>query len=169
VTNGRDSHFELEKLNAAVTTLLHTEAAPETGPGLPEVTETVTQLTEAMSPVIEPVAPEIVHALTGDEIQVARPRAVTAVEVIDSDSVRVVRGSNFEVSGSYHALAVVGDDEVLIGSVQRSGRAAWQALTPSFIRLTGGPWRTRQDALVQLLLNHEQTRAAHRRSRHRFE
>jgi len=44
------------------------------------------------------------------------------------------------------------------GSVRCTGPGKqWQALTPARVAISGGPWRTRQDALIQLVLDHQQT------------
>jgi hypothetical protein len=44
---------------------------------------------------------------------------------------------------------------ILVGFVHRNGLGnKWQAQTPAMIAISGGPWRTRQDALVHLVLHH---------------
>jgi hypothetical protein len=49
-----------------------------------------------------------------------------------------------------------------LGSLVSSpAQRQWQAQTPALAAISGGPWRTRRDALVQLVLNHQQTTASH--------
>jgi hypothetical protein len=82
------------------------------------------------------------------------PRLASPIDKIDLDTVRVARCDDFEVSGSYRVLA--GDDEspVLLGFVARGRGKAWEARTATTgVRISGGPWRTRQDALVRLLMD----------------
>ncbi|WIY01257.1 hypothetical protein QRX60_45735 [Amycolatopsis mongoliensis] len=78
-------------------------------------------------------------------------RSVTRADVIDVDTVRVERGKDFEVSGTYRVLA---GDSILLGYLGRVRRRGWEARTAAtMVAVPGGPWRTRQDALVGLLLN----------------
>lgn len=77
-------------------------------------------------------------------------RPVTRKDMIDVDTVRVERGEDFEISGSYRVLA---GDSILLGYLARDRRRRWEARTTTALTVSGGPWRTRQDALVGLLLN----------------
>jgi hypothetical protein len=71
--------------------------------------------------------------------------------VIDVATVRVERGEDFESSGTYRVLA---GDSILLGYLGRDRRRRWEARTAATVlTVPGGPWRTRQDALVGLLLN----------------
>jgi hypothetical protein len=127
--------------------------------GISRVTEHVTVLAEPSVLVADEPASEAEGSASDSE----QPRAVEATEAIDPSTVRVVRSPDFEFTATYRVQATVGDEVVLVGSLRRSGRSGWIAVTPSLITLSGGPWRTRQDALVQLLLGHENTRANARR------
>jgi hypothetical protein len=161
VTLGQNPHALLEQLKVAVTALLSSGGEPtNTHPDQGAVTESVTLAIESPDAVAGPVASSAEPTMSP---QTELFRAVTTADKIDPESVRVVRGPDFEFSGSYQVLASMGNDVVLIGILRRSGRSAWQALTPLFIAVSGGPWRTRQDALVQLLLNHDLARRATRR------
>jgi hypothetical protein len=78
-------------------------------------------------------------------------RPVTREDVIDVDTVRAERSEDFEVSRTYRVLA---SDSILLGYVARGRRRSWEARTAATtLTVRGGPWRTRQDALVGLLLN----------------
>ena len=78
-------------------------------------------------------------------------RPVTREDVIDVDTVRVERGEDFEFSGTYRVLA---GDSIVLGYLARDQRRRWEARTAATtMTVPGGPWRTRQDALVGLLLN----------------
>jgi hypothetical protein len=82
---------------------------------------------------------------------------------IDPDTVRLERSTDYDVTGTWRVFAGPADDPVLVGLLRRRGRGKnWEARTPSLVAVGGGPWRTRQDALVQLVLNRQQ--AAARRS-----
>jgi hypothetical protein len=146
VTANHDAHAAVEQLRTAVAALTPTSAAPEQEPRPLAVTESV-----------------------GHDVNVRpdQPRAVTSADTVDPDTVRVLRSPDFEISGSYRALVTVRGETVLLGILRRSDRTGWVALTPLLITVSGGPWRTRQDALVQLLLNHDLARKnARRRTRH---
>ena len=78
-------------------------------------------------------------------------RPATCEDVIDVDTVRVERGEDFEFSGTYRVLA---GDSIMLGYLARDQRRRWEARTATTtMTVPGGPWRTRQDALVGLLLN----------------
>lgn len=76
---------------------------------------------------------------------------MTREDMSDVDTVRIERGADFESSGTYWVLA---GDSVLLGYLARDRRRRWEARTASTsLTVPGGPWRTRHDALVGLLLN----------------
>lgn len=78
-------------------------------------------------------------------------RPVTREDVIDVETVRIERGAEFETSGNYRTLA---GDSILLGYLARDRRGRWVARTATTsLTVPGGPWRTRHDALVGLLLN----------------
>jgi hypothetical protein len=164
VTAGHDPRAVLEQLHTIVTGLVSHNEVPEASAVQGDVTKSVTLPTETPSVIVELPAPPAERVSgVAEEPDAHRLRAATATDVIDPDVVRLVRDPDFEISGSYRVLATVKDDVVLVGIVRRCGRAAWQTLTPSHIAVSGGPWRTRQDALVHLLLHHDQTQRAGRR------
>jgi hypothetical protein len=77
------------------------------------------------------------------------PRPVARGDLIDMETVRVERSVEFETSGTYRVLA---GRSILLGYLVRGPRRRWEARTAStFLTVAGGPWRTRQDALVGLL------------------
>lgn len=139
VTSGEDARAALAELAAAAelaqaaqatdvatTSRVDMERSPADA-ATPTVTESVT----------ESVAPEL--------------RPVTREDVIDVDTVRVERGKDFEISGTYRVLA---GDSVVLGYLARDNRQRWEARTAgTWLTVPGGPWRTRQEALVGLLLN----------------
>jgi hypothetical protein len=83
----------------------------------------------------------------------ARPEArpVTCADVIDLDTVRIERGKDFESQGTYRVLA---GDSIVLGYLGRDRRRRWEARTSTTaLTVRGGPWRTRKDALVHLLMD----------------
>jgi hypothetical protein len=55
-------------------------------------------------------------------------------------------------------MAGPADAAILVGFVHRNGLDnKWQAQTPAMIAISGGPWRTRQGALIHLVLHHQLT------------
>jgi len=82
-------------------------------------------------------------------------------QLIDPDTVRLERSADYDLSGAWRVLAGPADDPIVVGSVCRTGLGKqWQARTPELVELSGGPWRTRQDALVHLVLAHQQAAAS---------
>lgn len=80
-----------------------------------------------------------------------KTRPVTPQDVIDVDTVQIERGEDFEIQGTYRVLA---GDSILLGYLGRDRRRRWEARTAATaLTVPGGPWRTRQDALIGLLLN----------------
>jgi len=90
-----------------------------------------------------------------------RPRS------IDPNTVRLERSADYDITGAWRATAGPADDPILVGFVRRNGLGKkWEARTPELVAISGGPWCTRQDALVHLLLGYQQTTAS-RSSRRR--
>jgi hypothetical protein len=76
---------------------------------------------------------------------------MTHEDVVDVDTVRIERGEDFEVQGTYRVLA---GDSILLGYLGRNQRRRWEARTATTaLPVPGGPWHTRHDALIGLLLN----------------
>lgn len=76
---------------------------------------------------------------------------------LDPDSVRLERSTN-EVSAGWRVLAGPSDDATVLGLLEPvftpAGRrgGGWQATAyPTLLKVPGGPWKTRQDALVRLV------------------
>ncbi len=160
VLNGQDPNASIAQLNTAATALLLARRLPGGDPARTDVTKYVTLPTETPSSSTDQATLAPAHETPDGETQAGKARPVTPMDVIDPDSVQVSRSSDFEVSGNYHALTTVEGELVLVGILRRSGRAAWQALTPPLLLVPGGPWRTRQDALLHLLLNQDRVRRA---------
>jgi hypothetical protein len=149
VLTDHDAHAALKQLRAAVTALAP-GAAPQPQPQPQPVTKPVTESADR-------------HATVNPD----QPRPVTPADQIDPDTVQVQRCPDFQYSGRYYTLATARSETVLLGILKRSFPTGWVAMTPWLVTLSGGPWRTRQDALVQLLLRHDLARTnARRRTRH---
>jgi hypothetical protein len=97
---------------------------------------------EVERPSTRPTEPTVTESVTNPAVLEARP--VTREDVIDLDTVRVERGKDFEISGTYRVLAA---DSILLGYLGRDRRRRWEAWTAATsLAVPGGPWRTRQDA-----------------------
>lgn len=88
-----------------------------------------------------------------------KPRPIKAGEKVNPDSVRLEQSVDFDQTGSYRVLAGPKTSPVLVGLLTpepglRAGKT-WRALTPSF--LAAGRGKTRQAALLQLLVHQEST------------
>ncbi|WP_208608201.1 hypothetical protein [Amycolatopsis pretoriensis] len=140
VTSGDDPQSALAEL-AAATDLVSVRHAAEVA---------TTPSAEVEHPSLTAAQPAAVtNSVTNPAAPTARP--VTREDVIDVDAVRVERSEDFEISGTYRVLA---GDSVLLGYLARDQRRRWEARTAATaLTVPGGPWRTRQDALVGLLLN----------------
>jgi hypothetical protein len=104
---------------------------------------------EVERPSARPTEPTVTESVTNSAVPEARP--VTREDVIDVDTVRIERGNDFEILGTYRVLA---GDSILLGYLGRDRRRRWEVRTAATsLTVPGGPWRTRQDALVGLLLN----------------
>ena len=139
VTSGEDARTALADL-AAVARLA--EAAQATNVAAPPRAEM-----EGSS--AHTVESSVTESVT--EFVAPKTRPVTREDVIDLDAVRVERSEDFEISGAYRVLA---GDSILLGYVGRDRRRRWEARTATTtLTVPGGPWQTRQDALIGLLLN----------------
>jgi hypothetical protein len=138
-TSGADPRAALAEL-AAVAELANAGHATEVATASRgEVERPSARLTE----------PTVTESVTNSAVPEARP--VTREDLIDVDTVRVERGNDFENLGTYRVLA---SDSILLGYLGRDRRRHWEARTAATsLAVPGGPWRTRQDALVGLLLN----------------
>ncbi|MDX3192313.1 hypothetical protein PV458_28210 [Streptomyces sp. MN03-5084-2B] len=140
VTSGDDPHSALAEL-AAVTGLVNVRHVAEVATAPP---------TEVERPPLPDAGPAAVtNSVTNPAAPIARP--VTREDVIDVDTVQVERGEDFEISGTYRVLA---GDSILLGYLGRDRRRRWEARTAAtMLTVPGGPWKTRRDALIGLLLN----------------
>jgi hypothetical protein len=140
VISGDNPHAALAELAATVESANASEA--------PDVTSALLAVAKRPPmPVAEP--PTVTEFVT--EAAASKVRLVTHRDVIDVDTVRVERGEDFEISGTYRVLA---GDSILLGYLARDRRRRWEARTATTaLTVPGGPWHTRQDALVGLLLN----------------
>ncbi|WP_329060422.1 hypothetical protein [Amycolatopsis sp. NBC_01480] len=139
VTSGEDAHAALAEL-AAVAELAQAAQATNVA---------TTSRVDMERPPADATKLIITESVTESPAPETRP--VTREDVIDVDTVRVERGKDFEISGTYRVLA---GDSILLGYLGRDRHRRWEARTAATtLTVTGGPWRTRQDALVGLLLN----------------
>lgn len=61
-------------------------------------------------------------------------------------------------SAEWRVLAGDLDTPIQVGTVKRGRRGRWEALTASLVdEVPGGPWRSRQDAVVHLLDRQQRT------------
>jgi len=87
---------------------------------------------------------------------------------IDPNTVRLERSADYDITGTWKAMAGPANDPILVGFVHRNSlNKKWEARTPALVTISGDPWRTRQDALIHLLLDHQPTasRSSSRRPR----
>lgn len=86
---------------------------------------------------------------------------------IDPDTVRLQRSTDYDLTGTWQVLAGPTDHPITVGTVRRTGLSKqWEARTPALLTISGGPWHTRQDALIHLVLNHQQAATSpHRTAR----
>lgn len=92
-------------------------------------------------------------------------RRVARPEPLDLDTVRLERiVAEAGESAGWRVLAGDTETPTQVGTVKRGRRGRWEALNASLVEVPGGPWRTRQDAVVHLVDQH-QRRAGAGRSR----
>jgi hypothetical protein len=150
VTSGEDARAALAEL-AAVAELAQVAQATDVA---------ATSRVEVEARSAHATEPTVTESVTESFVPETRP--VTREDLIDVDTVRVERGKDFEISGAYRVQAA---DSILLGYLGRDRRRRWEARTAATsLAVPGGPWRTRQDALVGLLLNGG-IRTAERRGR----
>ena len=151
--------------NADVTSPTMDHACPTAEPVTKSVTEKSVTPPRPVEPLSEPtqgrtsrpsnISEGVAKKVTKSPAKRAR-RQARATGPIDVDTVRLERGADYDTSGTWRVVAGAHDDPIVIGFLRRHGLSKkWQANTASWITVSGGPWRTRQDALVQLLLHHE--------------
>lgn len=81
------------------------------------------------------------------------PQPIGPREKLDVDTVRLERAQQ---PRTWTVLAGHGDGERLVGFVRPHGikQKQWEAFSPGWVRVLGGPWRTRQDAMIRLIDPH---------------
>lgn len=127
----------------APTPVTRTDAVPVSPP--PIVTKPVTESEPDERPRTRPLRPE----------------------PLDLDTVRLERSSDSSRMG-WRVLAGADDAPVLVGflepvlSVTGRRSSRWEAQAPTGSRIYGGPWRTRTDALVRLVDDHQRAASAPR-------
>lgn len=84
---------------------------------------------------------------------------VRTVEPVDPDTVRLERDPAAPGWRVLAGLAIDPGTVVRVGTVEHA-RRGWRALNASLAEVSGGPWRTRTDAVVQLLMQHERAATA---------
>lgn len=79
-------------------------------------------------------------------------------QALDLGTVRCEKGHDFASTGAWQVRGGSDDDATRLGYLERTRypRVGWQAKTPNHLSVPGGPWRTRQDALVHLIEDHLQ-------------
>lgn len=105
---------------------------------------------------VTPVADETPESVTEPQeaTEGREPRRGGVGDDVDPDTVRVEKAPDYEQTGRWRVLAGPADDPVLLGFVARSSlRRTWQATTALSINVPGKPSRSRQDAVIQLLLD----------------
>jgi hypothetical protein len=83
----------------------------------------------------------------------SQPPHIGPREMLDVDTVRLERGRE---PRTWTVLAGHGDSERLVGFLSPHGikQKQWDAFSPGWTRVVGGPWRTRQDATIRLIEPH---------------
>jgi hypothetical protein len=178
LTTGQDHDAAVTELLAAAATLAtmrdHNNEDPpspeqasttQDGPITKSVTATATQPRPA-APAPEPRCPPASPTRRSGE-RVTKPSHEKEArqneqerrpQPIDPNTVRLERSADYDITGTWRAIAGPADDPTLVGFVRRNGLSKkWEARTPVLAAVSGGPWRTRQDALVHLVLDHQAT------------
>jgi len=79
---------------------------------------------------------------------------------VNPDTVRLQRSPDYDLTGTWRALAGPAGHPIVVGTVRRTGLGKqWEARTPELVAINGGPWRTRQDALIHLVQDRQQATA----------
>lgn len=166
MTNGADATPALQALISAAMDLaeLHgitasgSAAVAPSGPHASVVTKSFTEQARANRR-RKPVEAAHANAPTDADApeRVELPPAIKPREVVDTETVRMERiPSRRDDNRSKMVLTGHGDGVRLVGFLEPQGiqQKKWDAFTPGWTRLDGGPFRTRQDALIRLLRLH---------------
>jgi len=168
LTAGMDHDEATAELLAAAATLATLRNGDNEEPPFPEqasttrdhpLTTSVTDTAVQLRPAAGPAQRSSEHVTKPVTKQTARqhPKQQRR-QPIDPDTVRLERSTDYDITGTWQVMAGQTDDPILIGFVHRSSLSKkWEARTPVLVAISGGPWRTRQDALVHLVLEHQAT------------
>jgi hypothetical protein len=181
VTTGQDHDAAVAEWLAAADALAatlsdgaHDESTPVNGATTPQDSPVTKSVTETVPC---PAAPEPAQHSTGSAQrsgnpatnQAARRRHTTQQQrpqPIDPDTVRLERSGDYDLTGTWHVVAGPANDPIPVGFVRRNDLGKrWQARTPALVAISGGPWRTRQDAVLHLVQHHQQATASRSRRR----
>ncbi|GAA2806690.1 hypothetical protein [Saccharopolyspora taberi] len=167
LSSGTNPQQAIQDLLTAVTDLAeaHGIAAPvpaeqaaDAGATEPDVTESVTELVPGNDRNVPAEGEQQETTAEVDSLPPTRqlPRPIGHSETVDLDTVRMERTSDFEQTRRWIFLCGAGENERLIGYLDSDGTKTkkWQALGPMLTRFSGGPCRTRQEALLRLLDPH---------------
>lgn len=167
LSSGTDPQQAIQDLLTAVTDLaeahgiaarIPTEDTPAADTPEPDVTECITEPVPSDSRSVP--AKDEQEEMTAETTALPRsrqlPRPIGRTEMVDLDTVRMERSSDFEQTRRWIVLCGAGENVRLIGYLDSGGTKAkkWQALGPMLTRVSGGPCRTKQDALLRLLDPH---------------
>jgi hypothetical protein len=84
------------------------------------------------------------------------PGRATSPAPIDVETVRLERSPDYSTTGTWRVLAGAEDDPLVLGFLCREGiRGKWVARTAFWVKVSGDK-STRREALVALLLHHQQ-------------
>ncbi|MFD2422393.1 hypothetical protein [Amycolatopsis pigmentata] len=85
-------------------------------------------------------------------------------EPVNHNSVHLERASDYKWSGAWRVVTIEDKEPILVGYLSpksaRSNRQTakkWYAITASEVDVPGGPWKTRKEALLHLLSQHQTT------------
>lgn len=163
MTNGSDGTPAIQELVRAAMDLAELHGITVSGSaavapsGAPAVTKPVTNnRTNRRRKPTEP-APDDAPAEADATKRVKLPPAIEPDELVEPDTVRLERVPfDLDDRRSRMVLAGNGDNVRLVGYLEPHGieQKKWDALAPGRLRLDGGPFRTRQEALIRLLYLH---------------
>jgi hypothetical protein len=166
MTNGADATPAVQALVSAADDLAELHGITGTGSAAvsssddcaPSVTQSITKQAHVGRRRKQVEAePEDVTAVAVTSDRVELPPAIKPRETVDTDTVRMERIPSPDGDNrSKMVLAGHGDGVRLVGFLEPQGiqQKKWDAFTPGWTRLDGGPFRTRQDALLRLLRLH---------------
>ncbi|MEV5540068.1 hypothetical protein AB0L13_24750 [Saccharopolyspora shandongensis] len=167
LSSGTDPKQAIQDLLTAVTDLAEahgiaspvlTEHALVADTAEPDVTESVTEPVpgNARSVPAEAQQEQATEEATDLPPSQQLPEPIGRTETVDLDTVHMERALDFEQTHRWTVLCSAGENERLIGYLEPDGTKTkkWRALAPTLTRISNGPCRTRQEALLRLLDRH---------------